>query len=50
MLEGSNVNPVTSVVNLIGVQRTAEMMRHALSMFNSQMDRTATQELPQISS
>ncbi len=49
-LEGSNVNPVTSVVSLISVQRTAEMMRHALSMFNSQMDRTATQELPQINS
>jgi flagellar basal-body rod protein FlgF len=47
MLEASNVNPVTSVVNLIGVQRTAEMMRHALSMFYSQMDRTATQDLPQ---
>ena len=47
MLEASNVNPVTSVVNLIGIQRTAEMMRHALSMFYSQMDKTATQDLPQ---
>ena len=49
-LEASNVNPVTSVVNLIGIQRTAEMMRHALSMFYSQMDKTATQDLPQTGS
>jgi flagellar basal-body rod protein FlgF/flagellar basal-body rod protein FlgG len=50
MLESSNVNPVSSIVSLIGVQRTAEMMRHALSMFHSQMDRTAAQDLPQTGS
>ena len=46
MLESSNVNPVTSMVELITAQRSAEMMQKALSMFNSEIDKTATQELP----
>jgi len=49
MLESSNVNPVSSMVELITAQRSAEMMQRALSMFNSEMDKTATQELPRIS-
>ncbi len=48
MLESSNVNPVTSMVELITAQRSAEMMQRALSMFNSEMDKTATQELPKV--
>jgi len=48
VLESSNVNPVSSMVELISAQRSAEMMQHALSMFNSEMDKTATQELPKI--
>lgn len=46
MLESSNVNPVSSMVELITAQRSAEMMQKALSMFNSEIDKTATQELP----
>ena len=49
MLESSNVNPVTSMVELITAQRSAEMMQRALSMFNSEMDKTATQDRPKIS-
>jgi flagellar basal-body rod protein FlgF/flagellar basal-body rod protein FlgG len=49
MLESSNVNPVASMVELITAQRSAEMMQRALSMFNSEMDKTATQDLPKIS-
>jgi flagellar basal-body rod protein FlgF/flagellar basal-body rod protein FlgG len=49
MLESSNVNPVTSMVELITAQRSAEMMQHALTMFNSEMDKTATQDLPKVS-
>jgi flagellar basal-body rod protein FlgF len=49
MLESSNVNPVASMVELITAQRSAEMMQKALTMFNSEMDKTATQELPKIS-
>ena len=49
MLEGSNVNPVASVVELINAQRSAETMRHALTMFDSEIDKTAVQDLPRIS-
>ncbi len=50
MLENSNVNPVQSVVELIDAQRSAETMRHALSMFDSEMNKTAVQDLPRVSS
>ncbi len=49
MLENSNVNPVASVVELINAQRSAETMRHALTMFDSEMNKTAVQDLPRIS-
>ncbi len=49
MLESSNVNPVSGMVELINAQRSAETMQRALSMFNSEMDKTATQDLPKIS-
>ncbi len=48
MLESSNVNPVTSVVALIDAQRSAETMRHALSLFDTEMNKTAAQDLPRI--
>jgi flagellar basal-body rod protein FlgF len=48
-LESSNVNPVSGMVELISAQRSNEMMQHALSMFNSEIDKTATQDLPKIS-
>ncbi len=48
MLESSNVNPISSMVELITAQRSAEMMQRALSMFNSEMDKTATQDLPRL--
>ncbi len=47
-LESSNVNPMSSMVELISAQRSAEMMQRALSMFNSEIDKTATQDLPKI--
>jgi flagellar basal-body rod protein FlgF len=49
MLESSNVNPVTSVVELVTAQREVETMRHVLTMFNGELDKTAAQELPRIS-
>lgn len=48
MLESSNVNPVLSMVELVTAQRSAEMMQRALSMFNSEIDKTATQDLPKV--
>jgi flagellar basal-body rod protein FlgF len=48
MLEGSNVNPISSVVELINAQRAAESMRHALTMIDSEIDKTAAQDLPRV--
>jgi len=48
-LESSNVNPVTSVVEMITAQREVETMRHVLSMFNTEMDKIAAQDLPRVS-
>jgi len=48
MLESSNVNAVGSAVELVSVQRYAEMMQRALRMFDSEMNRIAADELPKI--
>jgi flagellar basal-body rod protein FlgF len=47
-LEASNVNPISSAVELITVQRSAELMQQALSMFHTDMNQIATQDLPRI--
>ncbi len=49
MLEGSNVNPVATVVQLIDAQRQSEGMRHAMTMIDSEMDKTAATDLARIS-
>jgi flagellar basal-body rod protein FlgF len=48
MLEDSNVSPVESVVALIAVQRNAEMLSRALTLFDSQFNQTAVQDLPRV--
>ena len=48
MVEASNVSPVESVVQLISVQRNAEMMQRALTLFDSQFNQTAVQDLPRV--
>jgi flagellar basal-body rod protein FlgF len=48
MLEASNVSSVESVVQLITIQRNAEMMQRALSLFDSQFNQTAAQDLPRV--
>jgi len=48
MLEESNVSAVESVVQLINLQRKAEMMQRALSIFDSQFNQTAVTDLPRI--
>jgi len=47
-LESSNVNPVASAVELVAVQRYAEMMQRALSMFHTEFNRIATEDLPKV--
>jgi flagellar basal-body rod protein FlgF/flagellar basal-body rod protein FlgG len=47
-LESSNVNAINSVMTLIGVQRHAEMLQRALSMFDSEFNRIASGELSRV--
>ena len=49
MLESSNVNPVSATVELITIQRQYDLMRRAMSIFDSQFNRTAAEDLPRIS-
>jgi flagellar basal-body rod protein FlgF len=48
MLEASNVNPLGAAVNLIAVQRHAEMLQRALSLFHSDFNRIAASDLPRV--
>ncbi len=48
MIEASNVSPVEGVVELISIQRNAEMMQRALTLFDSQFNQTAVQDLPRV--
>ncbi len=48
MLESSNVNPMTSMIELITAQRQVETMRRVLTMFNAEMDKEAAQNLPHV--
>ena len=47
-LESSNVNPVAEAVELISIQRSAEMLQRALATFHSQFNQLAAQELPKV--
>jgi flagellar basal-body rod protein FlgF len=49
MLENSNVNPITGMVELVTAQRSAEMMQRALAMFNTEMDKIASQDIAKVS-
>jgi len=48
MLESSNVNAVESLVDLITIQRRAEMLQRAMSAFNSNFDHIAASDLPHV--
>jgi flagellar basal-body rod protein FlgF len=48
MLESSNVNPTLSVIELITAQREVETMRRVLTMFSTELDKTAAQDLPRV--
>jgi len=47
-LESSNVNPISAVVALIGVQRVAEMLQRAMSLFDNEFNRIATTDLAKV--
>ena len=48
MLESSNVNAMTSVTTLIGVQREAEMLGRAMSLFDTEFNHIAASELGKV--
>jgi len=48
MLESSNSDPVSSAVSLIDLQRNAEMVQRALTIFNTDFNQTAVEELPKV--
>lgn len=48
MLENSNVSPVTAVVDLITIQRNADLLAHAMNVFDTQFNQTAVQDLPRV--
>ncbi len=48
MLESSNVSPVQGVVQLIMTQRNAEMMQRTLTLFDTQLNQIAAQDLPKV--
>lgn len=47
-LEGSNMNPIEGAISLVVVQRNAEMLQRALSVFHTEFNRVATEDLPRI--
>ena len=47
-LESSNVNSVSSVVTLIAVQREAEMLQRAMSLFDTEFNHIAASDLAKV--
>ena len=45
-LESSNQDTITASMNLILIQREAEMMQKALSVFHTEFNKIASEELP----
>jgi flagellar basal-body rod protein FlgF/flagellar basal-body rod protein FlgG len=48
MLESSNVNSVKAVIDMIAVQRHAEMLERAMTVFSSNLDHIAANDLPKV--
>lgn len=48
MLESSNVSAMQAVVDLITVERHAEMLERALGAFDSEFNRSAAEDLPRV--
>lgn len=49
MLESSNVSPVEGAIGLVTLQRHAELLQRAVSVFHSEFNRIAAEDLPRIS-
>jgi len=47
-VEGANEDAIHGTMQMVLVQRQAEMMQRALSVFNNEFDKTASEELPKV--
>ena len=47
-LEGANQSAIAGSLNLVLMQRQAEMMQKAVSMFSNDLDKTASEDLPRV--
>jgi flagellar basal-body rod protein FlgF len=47
-VEGANEDAIQGTMQLVLVQRQAEMMQKALSVFNNDFDKTASEDLPRV--
>ena len=47
-LEGANQDVVQGTLDLIMMQRQAEMMQKALTIFHTEFNKTATEDLPRV--
>ncbi len=47
-VEGANQDAIHGTMQMVLVQRQAEMMQKALSVFNNDFDKTASEELPKV--
>jgi flagellar basal-body rod protein FlgF/flagellar basal-body rod protein FlgG len=47
-VESSNQDAITGTVQLLSIQRQAEMMQRALSVFHNDFDKTASEELARV--
>ena len=47
-IETSNVNSISAVVTLIGVQRQAEMLQRAMTLFDNEFNRIASADLARV--
>ena len=47
-VEGANEDAIHGTMQLVLVQRQAEMMQKALSVFNNDFDKTASEDIPRV--
>ena len=47
-VEAANEDAIHGTMQLVLVQRQAEMMQKALSVFNNDLDKTASEDLPRV--
>jgi flagellar basal-body rod protein FlgF len=47
-IEGSNQDVINGSLQLMLIQRQAEMMQKALSVFHNDLDRAASEDLPKV--